>query len=210
MDEGDGPRVDGSGDLLPEMFRPHAAALGDHLTLVRAADGQTVAHQGEKADALFVLARGRATVLRRLASGQELMLGTLGPGDFFGEIGLLSGRPRTASVVASEPSIAWRLDQDGFLKLLEMSPSIAKGLQARAVERMRVQAHQAQELLRQVLEILAHLRQLETSTKLTEAGYSLGIALGDAESGVSRVGSLMAELESLVEILDRDSGSVPR
>jgi CRP-like cAMP-binding protein len=58
--------------------------------------GQSLLRQGAPADAFFVIDRGRASVKR-----DDQQIADLGPGDFFGELGLLRGGERTASVVAA-------------------------------------------------------------------------------------------------------------
>src|SRR5512133_253286 len=64
--------------------------------------GDVVVHQEEKADAVYLVVNGRARVVQVQADGQELMLGRVGPGEVFGEVALLEGGLRTATVRASE------------------------------------------------------------------------------------------------------------
>jgi CRP/FNR family transcriptional regulator, cyclic AMP receptor protein len=60
-------------------------------------------HEGDAADTLFVLLAGRVKVYAANASGREIVLGTLGPGDYFGELAL-DGGTRSASVMTLEPT----------------------------------------------------------------------------------------------------------
>jgi hypothetical protein len=62
--------------------------------------GEAVVREGEPGTSLFLIEDGAVEVLTTDTSGRRLVLATLGPGEFFGEVGLLTGRPRTATIVA--------------------------------------------------------------------------------------------------------------
>lgn len=87
-----------------ESLDPAAAAARQQLRArieVRVANaGEVVVQQGQPADRFYVIASGTCDVVRDGAGGRET-LAQLGPGRYFGETGLLSGVPRTASVVAT-------------------------------------------------------------------------------------------------------------
>jgi len=82
----------------------------------------------EPADGLYVIATGRVKVCVSSAGGRELILATLGPEQFFGEMALLDNEPRSASVVAQLPTVAYRIRRDDFNRLLEHHPGIARKL----------------------------------------------------------------------------------
>jgi len=82
----------------------------------------------EAGDGLYVIAGGRVKVCVSSSGGKELILATLGPGQFFGEMALLDDAPRSASVVAQLPTLAYRIKRDEFEKLLEQHPGIARKL----------------------------------------------------------------------------------
>ena len=97
------------------MFSPLPLTVIEHLAhdleAVRYVEGETVIEQGAAGDCFYVVASGSVEVVhdgRRVA--------TLGPGDGFGEIALLSDRPRTASVLAAEPMEAFRLTRAAFIE----------------------------------------------------------------------------------------------
>jgi CRP-like cAMP-binding protein/Zn-dependent protease len=75
--------------------------------------GHAVIHQGEEGDSFYAVASGRFDIV----TDGELKQ-TIGPGAYFGEIALLMDVPRTASVVARTPARVFRLDRDGFDRLL--------------------------------------------------------------------------------------------
>jgi CRP-like cAMP-binding protein len=99
------------------------------------APGDTVVSTGTRADSFYVILSGEALALRKPAAR------TLGPGDYFGEIALLDGEPRSATVVATGELHVLRLPRRTFLELLEQDSSIARtmltelGARVRGLER---------------------------------------------------------------------------
>ena len=87
--------------------------------------GETIIREGEESDALFILTRGTVSVLRRDPAGRDVEINTLGPGDFFGEIGLLTGGDRGATVRATSPVELLILDREGFKSLVAGSQATA-------------------------------------------------------------------------------------
>jgi CRP-like cAMP-binding protein len=76
--------------------------------------GEDVIREDDIPDALYVLVEG-AAVVTSAAGGR---LNTMAAGDFFGEIGLLKGVPRTATVTMTEPSTLLRIEGETFLSLV--------------------------------------------------------------------------------------------
>lgn len=62
----------------------------------------TIVHAGDHTDSLFVIVSGSAKVISRDVEGREVILAMLGVGEFFGEMGMIDGEPRSADVVADE------------------------------------------------------------------------------------------------------------
>jgi HlyB family type I secretion system ABC transporter len=86
--------------------------------------GETIVREGDPADAFYVLASGKARIVKRSEQGEEIPLDTLRPGDAFGEMGLLEHSTRTATVRASTDVRALRLDKSVFEALVSQSPKI--------------------------------------------------------------------------------------
>jgi len=82
-------------------------------------DGEVLIREGEAGDLFFVLVTGTAEVRKG-----RYRVGTLGPGDFAGEIALLTTAPTTATVRTTSPVTALRATRKGFSALLETSPKI--------------------------------------------------------------------------------------
>ncbi|HYH92179.1 MAG TPA: cyclic nucleotide-binding domain-containing protein [Candidatus Saccharimonadales bacterium] len=82
--------------------------------------GRAIARQGEVGTGFFVIATGAAQVIR---DGE--VIAHLGPGDFFGELSVLDGQPRTAQVVATEPTVCLGLASWEFEAAIGEEPSVA-------------------------------------------------------------------------------------
>ena len=88
--------------VFPDLAGPELESLAEEAEKVTFADGDTIVAEGDTADRFFVIAQGEVRVTRRTPEGEEIELTTLGPGQFFGEIGLLAETRRTATVRAIE------------------------------------------------------------------------------------------------------------
>jgi hypothetical protein len=88
--------------------------------------GQGVVRRGDASDAFYCVLSGELAVVIENDDGSERTIRLLGPGQFFGEIGLLQDAPRTASVRALTHARVYRLDAEAFRDLLDESPVFAQ------------------------------------------------------------------------------------
>jgi CRP-like cAMP-binding protein len=101
------------------------AQIADEIDLP---EGKTLMREGDRGREFFVLVEGSADVRRR-----NRKVNTLAGGDFFGEIALVSQRPRTATVTTSSPVRALVVTEQSFRSLLDRAPDVQrKVLQALA------------------------------------------------------------------------------
>ena len=107
----------------------------ERMNVRRFLAGQTIFREGDPADSFFILTRGAASVRQNGPDG-EREISTLTSGDFFGEIGLLSGTPRNATVRATAPSEVLELDAEGFRDLVESSQLTKDRIQSRMEKRL--------------------------------------------------------------------------
>ena len=111
------------------LFKPLPASTIDHLasslTSVHATPGSEIIRQGEAGDQFYVIVSGEVDVG---ADGEPI--GTLGPGDYFGEIALLRDVPRTATVTAKTDVELYALDRDEFLSAVTGHPASAEAADA--------------------------------------------------------------------------------
>ncbi len=103
----------------------------------RAERGVYVVRAGESTDSLYILLTGRAKVTNTDEDGREIILAWLGPGEFFGEMGLIDGSPRSASVIASEPCELLCLSKEAFQRCMQDNFQVAQKLMQILVRRLR-------------------------------------------------------------------------
>lgn len=94
--------------------------------------GKVLMRQGETGADMMVLVRGRVAVER---DGEQV--NSLGPGDFFGEIALVDGGPRTATVTAAEPSTLLVITHRDFHSMMEEFPEVAGQVMNALANRVR-------------------------------------------------------------------------
>lgn len=92
------------------------ATIADEIDL---AEGKVLTKEGGRGREFFVLVEGTADVKRK-----RKKIGTLGPGDFLGEIALVTKVPRTATVTTTSPVRALVVSEQNFRRLLERSPDV--------------------------------------------------------------------------------------
>jgi len=90
--------------------------------------GHVVVREGDPGEALYVIRKGQVEV-HTLRGGARIHLATLGPGACFGEVALLSGRPRTATVVAKEPCTLLCFYRNQIEEILVAYPKVRKLLE---------------------------------------------------------------------------------
>lgn len=103
----------------------------------RAERGTFVVRAGENTDSLYILLAGRAKVTNVDEEGREIILAWLGPGEFFGEMGLIDGSPRSANVVAAEPCELLFLSKEAFQRCLQDNFQVTQKLMKTLVLRLR-------------------------------------------------------------------------
>jgi CRP-like cAMP-binding protein len=121
--------------LLRDAPARDLVALWRMLRQEQVAAGQVICRRGEPGDRFYVVQAGSVEV--RLGTGpQGTGLYELGPGDFFGEMALLTGGPRSADVVAREETILWALDRADFDRILKGSLQMLRALNRSLAERL--------------------------------------------------------------------------
>ena len=98
--------------------------------------GQAIVEQGEAGSRFFLLARGRVEVVRAEPGGAEMRVSELGPGEYFGELALLRGGPRNATVRAITPVDVLSMERGDFLALATHGPFFMDHLESAVRERL--------------------------------------------------------------------------
>jgi tetratricopeptide (TPR) repeat protein len=103
-------------------------ALIKEMELEEHDEGSVVIAEGQAGSSMYVIARGEVKVYTRGPDGNSVYLAKLGEGDFFGEVSVLTGKPRTATITASQPTQVLRLDKSKLDSALARYPGIRKVL----------------------------------------------------------------------------------
>jgi CRP/FNR family cyclic AMP-dependent transcriptional regulator len=117
--------------LFAGLGKRHLRKIAGASTIAHVPAGQHVVREGFSAEAFYVILEGEA----RVTDAPETT--RLGPADFCGELGLLDGSPRSASVLAQTDVTAVRLPRKEFLELVDHRPEIARALLADLAARVR-------------------------------------------------------------------------
>lgn len=86
--------------------------------------GEDIVREGDLGSQMYIIQRGRVAVLKTVGE-QPVELAELGKGDFFGEMSLLEGLPRSATVRALEPTRVLIIEPGGFLVKIRRDPTLA-------------------------------------------------------------------------------------
>lgn len=117
--------------IFSECSRKELKAISKLVTPVTIAPGKVLVREGDPGREFMIIAEGTATVKR---NGRKIA--ALGPGDFFGELAVLAGVPRTATVVADTTMVVEAMNRQEFSALLDESPAMAKKILLGAVKRL--------------------------------------------------------------------------
>jgi CRP-like cAMP-binding protein len=172
-------------------------------------------HQGDPGDSLHIVAVGAVKIVLPSAEGEEAIIATLRPGDFFGELALLDGAPRSATVTAIEPSETLVLPRQVFVELLDSVPGLRDALLAAVAHELRRLTGHVEEL--HFLDLAGRLAmRLTRLAEESEAGpegvvrlswpytqSDLAAMIGGTRQSVNRLLNDLVD-EGLVRI-DRDS-----
>jgi branched-chain amino acid transport system substrate-binding protein len=119
--------------------------------------GETIIHQGETGDSVFVIAEGVVGVWVEVESGDSIEVDRMGAGTFFGEVALLTGEPRTANVIATTDTRLFEIKRCDLAPLIEGQPEMCEIL--------------SEELTRRTLNREAKLRQFRIEEAEKQARY---------------------------------------
>jgi CRP-like cAMP-binding protein len=110
--------------------------LAKDLTEVAVPDGAVVCREGERADAILARGTSDAYLISHMGDRQT-KLRTMGPGEYFGEMGLLTKKPRSATVRAEGEAVVLKLERARSLQLLQEQPSVALRVTTTLTERLK-------------------------------------------------------------------------
>jgi len=121
--------------LKPNFTDQELTELAQLATPVEVEAGTQLTVEGDLGRQAVIIVKGTATVRRN-----EAFIAQVGPGDMVGEIALLSGEPRTATVVADTDATVYALSANEFASLMHRCPALERRLAANAVRRVTAAA----------------------------------------------------------------------
>ncbi len=122
-----------------EDLKPEDAAVVEELWHHRSiAAGEILFHRSDPGDSMFLVESGSVNVMIPAQVGVgEVVVSKLGPGEFVGELALLSGMPRTATARASEDTELREMSRDDFMRFLQERPGVAISMLGEMGKRLR-------------------------------------------------------------------------
>jgi CRP-like cAMP-binding protein len=117
--------------LLADLPSDAAEVLAPRFDIEKFDTGRRVLLEGSSGYAFYIIDQGQVAITH-----EGEVLRTLGRGDFFGEIAILGGGRRTASVTANEPTTVWKLFGTAFRELEKIRPDVSEALQEAMRQRL--------------------------------------------------------------------------
>ena len=123
---------------------------------VKYSAGSVIFHEGDESTHFYLVETGQVRVLRRDVAGVEVVVRLLGPGQYFGEAGLVRNEPRNATVETTRDSTFFSIEQADFQAMVNRLPQVQKHLQAATKRRASALARVGWELNDEAVVVVAH------------------------------------------------------
>lgn len=133
--------------MFQDLTDSELEEAGQHIFEKEYHSGNVLFHEGMAGGILYLLVSGKVEIFRRV-EGQEIILASLGPGDFVGEMSLIDDEPRSASARVTEDASLLVVTKKSFFDIIEINPEGAN------------------KILLNLLRILSH-RLRDTNRRLT-------------------------------------------
>ena len=127
--------------LFASLKRDHVDKLANKLTVQTYQRGITIFHKGDPGSRLYVIKTGQVKITSASPEGEEMILTILADNDFFGELSLLDGQPRSASATAMSTTQTLTLHRPDFLDVLREHPEVLSDVLVVLTERLRHSDH---------------------------------------------------------------------
>ena len=200
--------------LFAMLTAAQAEAVADAIVKRRFKRGEKIVEQGKKSNALFIVLTGRARVLTADARGREVILATLQPGDYIGEMSLIDNEPHSATVRAEVQTDMLTLGRAEFARCLPENSSMSYAIMKGLVQRLRQADRKIESLAlmdvygrvaRSLLEFALPDREGLLTIRERISRQDIAKMVGASREMVSRV---MKDLEERGVIETQDNGSV--
>jgi len=197
--------------LFKNLSEDHLKKLASDVSTRHAVKDEVVILQSDTTTDLYIVLKGRVKVTLLSEDGGEYILADLRDGDFFGEMSLIDGEPRSATVVATEDSTFGVLVRKRFIETIQHDPMIALDLLSTLVRKLRQSTAREEGLAlldvrTRLLRFLGGLAQ--TEGKIDESGcykikkrtqQELALRIGASREAVSQLMRALATEKVLHE-----------
>jgi CRP/FNR family cyclic AMP-dependent transcriptional regulator len=119
---------------LEDFQLEHLIKRGNHVTLQTE---EILFRKGDPGHCMYVILSGQISIYLEASEGRTAVLRVLQPGDFFGEMALLDGGPRSANALALDACELFVLERSSFLDIMTTSPELLSRLLSGLAERLR-------------------------------------------------------------------------
>jgi zinc transporter ZupT len=169
-------------DLMRHLPPQEIEAILPFVQTHALAAGETLFHAGDPADALYIVESGTVDVMAApAAQASESPIAQLGAGHAFGEMALLSGGARTATIRAAENTHLLKISKEDFERLLATDRQLAKAVRrlshSRAINNLSAGGPHASTWVNIASSSLDHLSREEANKMLAQAGHGAGLAI---------------------------------
>lgn len=176
-------------NLQRKSDKKHSDTLADALNALSVvhvvARGQDLFRQGDAGDAIYLLKSGSLEVSTLSEDGRKLALNILRGGDIFGEIALLDGGRRSATVTALEDSVALRVSRQRMLSEFSTNPGLAMELMGLLIQRVRWISGQLENHALNSLEIRLARRLIYLAEQLPDGHGHIAVSQSELADHVS-------------------------
>lgn len=145
-------------ELFETLTDEERRALAERLRIAPFVRGEAMTRQGAEAHWLYLITKGDAEVRVSVDGNLSEHVATLRAGDFFGEMGMMTGEPRSATVTALSDVECYRVDKDAFHDIMHSRPELAEDI-SRLLAHRRVELDAAREGLNEEAKRARMLRQ---------------------------------------------------
>jgi len=122
-------------DLFGDLAEPELSKIARLLKEHRVSENEVIFNQGDPGDGLYIILQGRVRIATTDSFGRERVLAFYGPGEFFGDMAVLTGAPRSASATASSDARLLQLRKDDFDVLVATNVGVMRAMMRVMVDR---------------------------------------------------------------------------
>ncbi|MGD2058155.1 MAG: cyclic nucleotide-binding domain-containing protein [Anaerolineales bacterium] len=169
--------------------------LNERVCRIHLKAGETLFCQGDPGDALYIIESGRVKIVATGIRNQDLILNTYGAGEIVGEMSMIDQKPRSAGVVATEPTELLQLKREDFLVVATHQPELALRVMTNLSARLRFSAA----YLQQAVAWSERIATGDYDLAMTEIIEAQGDTLSEGDRSVERAHEFLAAFFKMIE-----------